>query len=681
MNKTIIMGVVLLISIMSGDRLSAQGTAITYQGQLKDGTNPANGSYDLSFALYNTPTSGAPLGSVVYVDDKTVANGLFVDDIDFGTAVFDGADRWLEIGVRAGSVSNSVRTGYTTLAPRQKVAPAPYSIMSRNSSALGGKTPADFMASTADNWVNTTGDTMSGPLAISGLNGENMFKATNTGAGYAGAFTASGSANTGLYTYSSGTNAWALEAFAEGSGTSIGGRFDAAGGNNSKGVEGNAANDGAFTNYGGYFTASGSTGMGVYGKGTGANGYGMRGESSGATGIGGYFSASGTNGRAVNAYTSAANAWAVEAFAEGSGTSVGGYFEAAGGNNSKGVEGKAGNDGTFTNYGGYFTAEGGSGEGVYGKSGGVHGIGVHGVANGTNARGGYFSSSGTNGYGLQAHTTAANAWTLDALAEGTGSSVAGHFLTNGATGKAVEGIADNNAGTLNYGGYFRADGVSAQAIFGQVSGASAKALVVGHTNDNYAHLGTSQYAALFNGPVKFQGHIAGNVISEGDFKYSTARTYTHFFAPNAFSKMEPWDAEYYATTDNTAGYLMCSESCDRIVRISTPVNLPDGANITEITTYYYDNLEYDMQLNISLRKRLYDFAGYSEVAQQNIVTTGQSTTVQSKTTQSISGGVVSNSGYSYWLVVQIQYYNQMHTSEKRYFYGVKVVYTLDTVTQ
>ncbi len=31
----------------------AQGTAFTYNGRLNDGTNPATGSYDLTFTLYN----------------------------------------------------------------------------------------------------------------------------------------------------------------------------------------------------------------------------------------------------------------------------------------------------------------------------------------------------------------------------------------------------------------------------------------------------------------------------------------------------------------------------------------------------------------------------------------------------------------------------------------------------
>ena len=92
MNKTIIIGVVLFISVMFCGGISGQSTAITYQGQLKDGANPANGTYDLSFAIYGAASGGSPIGSIVYVDDNVVANGLFVADIDFGAAVFDGAE-------------------------------------------------------------------------------------------------------------------------------------------------------------------------------------------------------------------------------------------------------------------------------------------------------------------------------------------------------------------------------------------------------------------------------------------------------------------------------------------------------------------------------------------------------------------------------------------------------------
>ena len=42
------------ISICGIETLYAQGTAFTYQGQLSSGGNPANGSYDLTFSLYNS---------------------------------------------------------------------------------------------------------------------------------------------------------------------------------------------------------------------------------------------------------------------------------------------------------------------------------------------------------------------------------------------------------------------------------------------------------------------------------------------------------------------------------------------------------------------------------------------------------------------------------------------------
>jgi parallel beta-helix repeat protein len=123
----------------------AQTTAFTYQGQLKDGGNPANGLYDLRFTLYNVVTAGIAVAGPVYVDDKTVANGLFSAEVDFGASPFDGSDRWLEIGVRLGSVDNSNRdpASYTSLSPRQKIANNPYALFSRNTEKLAGQT-ADY---------------------------------------------------------------------------------------------------------------------------------------------------------------------------------------------------------------------------------------------------------------------------------------------------------------------------------------------------------------------------------------------------------------------------------------------------------------------------------------------------------------------------------------------------------
>jgi hypothetical protein len=97
------------------------GTAFTYQGRLIDGGTPANGAYDLQFALFNALSGGTQVGSIVSADDLTVTDGLFVATLDFGN-VFDGTALYLEVRVRAGTSTGS----YATLAPRQALTATPY---------------------------------------------------------------------------------------------------------------------------------------------------------------------------------------------------------------------------------------------------------------------------------------------------------------------------------------------------------------------------------------------------------------------------------------------------------------------------------------------------------------------------------------------------------------------------
>ena len=121
---------------------AAVGNAITYQGSLSDGGEPANGEYDFRFALYDALTGGAPVGSTVAANDVIVTDGLFTVALDFGS-VFDGTGLWLEAAVRPGSSTGA----YTTLSPRQEMTPAPYALSlkpgariqtSGNSAILGG---------------------------------------------------------------------------------------------------------------------------------------------------------------------------------------------------------------------------------------------------------------------------------------------------------------------------------------------------------------------------------------------------------------------------------------------------------------------------------------------------------------------------------------------------------------
>ena len=105
----------------------AQGTAFTYQGRLNDGTNPASGTYDLRFAVYDTLAGAFTIAGPVTNSAVGVSNGLFTVTLDFGASAFTGADRWLDIAVRTngGGV-------FATLNPRQKITPTPYAVTAGN---------------------------------------------------------------------------------------------------------------------------------------------------------------------------------------------------------------------------------------------------------------------------------------------------------------------------------------------------------------------------------------------------------------------------------------------------------------------------------------------------------------------------------------------------------------------
>ena len=94
--------------------LFGQDTAFTYQGLLTDNGNPAQGTYDLRFRLYDDVTFGSQVGVDVMVAPAGVSNGLFTVLLDFGASAFNGAACWLYIGVRT---NGSVAT-HTSLAPR-----------------------------------------------------------------------------------------------------------------------------------------------------------------------------------------------------------------------------------------------------------------------------------------------------------------------------------------------------------------------------------------------------------------------------------------------------------------------------------------------------------------------------------------------------------------------------------
>lgn len=107
-----------------GGSEAAVGTGFTYQGFLTQSGGPVFGTWDFELALFDAAAGGVQVGATVVAGDLLVTSGVFTATLDFGAGAFGGGARWLEIRVRPGASGG----GYTTLSPRQFLAPAPIAL-------------------------------------------------------------------------------------------------------------------------------------------------------------------------------------------------------------------------------------------------------------------------------------------------------------------------------------------------------------------------------------------------------------------------------------------------------------------------------------------------------------------------------------------------------------------------
>lgn len=86
-----------------------------YQGRLEQSGAPANGNFDLSFALFDAPAAGNAVGTPINQPDFPVTDGLFSVSLAFPGA-FTGTQLYLQVSVEG-----------TPMSPRHAVATAPVS--------------------------------------------------------------------------------------------------------------------------------------------------------------------------------------------------------------------------------------------------------------------------------------------------------------------------------------------------------------------------------------------------------------------------------------------------------------------------------------------------------------------------------------------------------------------------
>jgi hypothetical protein len=148
--------------------LFAQGTAFTYPGRLVDSGNPAGGIHDLQFTIYDSLSNASALAGPLTNSATEVGNGLFTVTLDFGTGVFDGPTRWLEMGVRSNG-----RGAFPTLIPRRPITATPCAI-------TAGAVTGPINGSSIFNG-SITGAQLASGAAVANLNAAGQCRVTSGG--------------------------------------------------------------------------------------------------------------------------------------------------------------------------------------------------------------------------------------------------------------------------------------------------------------------------------------------------------------------------------------------------------------------------------------------------------------------------------------------------------------------
>jgi hypothetical protein len=154
MNPKHRIGLLICLATLAGTlNTLAQTTSFSYQGHLTDSGSPANGIYDLQFALLDAATNGNTVGGPITVKPVGVMNGGFTVMLDFGATAFPGANRWLQVGVR----TNGSTSAYTMLAPLQAVTSTPYAIQALSAQSAPFNGLSGLPVALGNNTIGSTG--------------------------------------------------------------------------------------------------------------------------------------------------------------------------------------------------------------------------------------------------------------------------------------------------------------------------------------------------------------------------------------------------------------------------------------------------------------------------------------------------------------------------------------------
>jgi hypothetical protein len=530
MNRLLLVPACVLCFLCAFAQAQPLSTAFTFQGELRSAGNPVNGSYDMRFRLYDAPSGGAQVGTVLCSDNINITGGRFTVMLDFFLQ-FAGQKRFIEVEVRQDTgLDCTNQTGFTVLSPRQELTATPNATFALNA-AVATLANTASTATTATNATQLNGQAAafyqnaanltSGSIPGARLNGAypgvvqmdnigNTFAGTGTGlhdlnasnlslgtlsaARFPVPLSLSGASGPTNFILSANTtspdfNAIGLYGSASAAtGLTIGveGRSDSTSGWANVGF---ATATTGFT-HGVHGISSSTDGTGVYGIGTSTTGVntGVWGETGSSTGRGVYGLASDPTGTGYGGYfqTNSLNGAALSAVAP----SYAGVFRIDSPNGFA-VRGTA-TASTGTTWGGNFDTNSSGGVGVQGtaQSSTGSGIGVYGL------------TSAPTGVGVRGHASL--------IAAGT--SYGGYFSTYGSTGRGVYGLGiDASGGGANFGVYGEANGTAGTGVKGAVTATTGVTYGVrgqSDSNQGYGVYGESTATGTFD--VGIGGYFASS---------------------------------------------------------------------------------------------------------------------------------------------------------------------------
>ncbi len=496
--RAILTSLALAIAVFGGAAAHAQGTAFTYQGELRSSGQVVNGTVDLRFGLWAHPSSPLlGIGTPQIVPNVSVVDGVFTVTLDFGASAFTGPNRWLEIQVT--SPANGGSGPWTTLSPRQQVMPAPYAMHAISATSAG--TLAAGTYGNAVSFTNAANSFAGSGAGLTNLNASNISS---------GALSLSGSSTSNIIRGQNSSTA-----------------------NNSHGVRGQSTSATGST-YGVHGLSSSSAGRGVYGEAGSFTGEttGVMGASFSPDGRGvyGINTALTGNARGVYGLTSSTSGRGVYGRASSDTGNNAGVYGVSNSTTGRGVYGDNSTP-TGENAGVMGHSFSTSGSGVYGLNTQFSGLtnGVRGSASSTSGRGVYGEATSATGnttgvYGTSASSTGRGLFGVNTSASGNTFGVYG--VAESGTGTGVFGQATGATG-ISYGVQGWSASTSGRGVYGQVTAASG-----------------TNYAGMFeNSSTGGRGVYALSTATSG----STRGVIGHVSSPSGY-------AAYFTGADGSSNY-------------------------------------------------------------------------------------------------------------------------------